>query len=123
VVYNNLVYLLAAQKKDVRNALEMIEQAISVLGPSPQLRDTRALALLANGQPRDAVNELRQVIADTPTGVNYFHLAMALAATNDVSLAQDAMKMAYNHHRLRPEDVPAVERDKYQELMTKLGPL
>ncbi len=47
MVYNNLVYLLALQKKDLRNALEMIDQAISVLGPSPQLRDTRALVLMA----------------------------------------------------------------------------
>ena len=44
MVYNNLVYLLAVQRTDVGNALEMIQQAIAVLGPTPQLRDTRALA-------------------------------------------------------------------------------
>lgn len=121
VVYNNLVYLLATQRKDVRSALEMIQQAIVVLGPSPQLRDTRALALLANGQTREAVEELKQVVADQPTGLNYFHLAMALAAANDVPAAQQAMRMASKTHQLTPDRVPTLERETYRELLNKLG--
>jgi tetratricopeptide (TPR) repeat protein len=121
VVYNNLVYLLAMQRKDVHNALEMIQQAITVLGPSPQLRDTRALALLANGQNREAVDELKQVVADRPSGLNYFHLAMALAATNDIPAAQQAMRIASKTHQLTADRVPALERDKFQELLNKLG--
>jgi len=123
VVYNNLVYLLALQKRDLRNALEMIDQAISVLGPSPQLRDTRALVLLAAGQSRDAVEELKRVVADSPTGLNYFHLALACASANDLAAAQNAMRLASKNHQLKPEQIPAIERQKYQELLAKLGPL
>jgi tetratricopeptide (TPR) repeat protein len=121
VVYNNLVYLLATQKKDVHTALEMIQQAIAVLGPSPQLRDTRGLALLANGQNREAVEELKLVVADQPTGMNYFHLALALAANNDLPAAQQALRIASKNHNFTPERVPPLERDSYQALVAKLG--
>lgn len=121
VVYNNLVYLLAAQRRDLRNAREMIEQAIAVLGPSPQLRDTRALVLLASGQNREAIEELRQVVADSPSGLNCFHLALACAATNDLPAAQQAMRLASNSFQLKPEQVPTIERSSYQQLLAKLG--
>jgi tetratricopeptide (TPR) repeat protein len=121
VVYNNLVYLLATQKKDTHTALEMIQQAIAVLGPSPQLRDTRGLALLANGQNREAVAEFRQVVADQPTGLNYFHLALALAAANDLSAAEQALRLASKNHKFTIDHVPALERDSYQTLVARLG--
>jgi len=123
VVYNNLVYLLAVQKRDVHNALEMIQQAIAVLGPSPQLRDTRGLALLASGQNREAAAEFKQVVADQPNAMNYFHLALALAATNDLQAAQQALRIASKNHHFTPDSVPPLERDSYQALVAKLSRL
>lgn len=120
MVGNDLGYLLASQKQDPQHALELIDAAIEVLGPSADLRDTRGLALLAAGRDKEAVAEFRDVVAENPTGEVFFHFARALAAAGDLGAARQALRSARNAH-LEADHLPPLERPQYGELAQKLG--
>ena len=115
-----LVYDLAVQEKDVREALALIDRTILAVGPSPELRDARGLALLANGQSREAVEELLLALADQPTGISYFHLALAQAASGDMPAAKQAFHVAADEYHLNRESIPAIERKSFRDLAGKL---
>jgi tetratricopeptide (TPR) repeat protein len=121
VVYNNLAFILAAGKGSGEEALEMINSAIRVLGPTPELLDTRAVAFMATGDCKSAITDLRHAIADNPTAVKYFHLALAHYRCNDERSAARAFKVAKENHQLSVDEIPPIERDKYRELITSLG--
>jgi len=118
---SRLAYLLALQKQDTTKAVEMIDKAIEKVGPSPLLRQTRGLALLANGQNQTALDELQQSAEDSHSGLAYFHLALAYAAVNDLQAASRAIQLARDDHRFSPESLSPLERRPYQELIEKLG--
>lgn len=121
VVYNNLAFVLAAGKGSGEEALEMINSAIRVLGPTPELLDTRAVAFMATGDCKSAITDLRHAIADNPTAVKYFHLAQAHYQCNDQRSAARAFQVAKENHQLSVDEIPPIERDKYHELITLLG--
>lgn len=118
---NRLVYLMAFQKQDPKIAIDLIDKAIAILGPSPLLRETRGLALLANGQNRAAIDELQQSVQEAPSGQGYFHLALALAAANDLRSANRAIELARDDRHFSPNSLPPLERRSYQELLEKLS--
>jgi tetratricopeptide (TPR) repeat protein len=118
---NRLVYLMAFQKTDPKTAVELIDKAIEMVGPSPLLRETRGLALWANGQNRAAVEELQQTVQESPSGRGYFHLALALAAANDLRSANRAIELARDDRQFSPSALPPLERRCYQELLEKLS--
>ncbi len=122
-VWNNLAFVLAASQRDPKEALEMVNQAIGVLGPVPNLLDTQAMAYLALGKNDAAVRLLREAISDSPTGLRYFHLALAHVAANDLEAAAKAMQVGKESHQLSIEQVPEIERARYRELLKKIESL
>lgn len=118
---NNLAYVLAASGKNPKESLELVQQAIAILGPMPHLLDTQAMALLALGQPAQAVALLREAISLDPTGLRYFHLALAHMAANDTDAAAKALQVAKDAHELTIEQIPELERAQYRELVQKIG--
>ncbi len=123
VVWNNLAFLLAAEGTDPDAALKMIDQAIELMGPVPELPDTRAVALLAAGKPKEAIAELQKAIADTPSGIMYFHLAQAHRADGDLRAAARALQVAHDNYQLTLDRVPKIERNDYQKLAAALKSL
>jgi len=117
---NNLAFVLAIGTDQGEESFKMVNTAIDVLGPSPDLLDTRAMAYLATGRPKSAIEDLRQAIADSPSALKYFHLALAHKAANDKRSAARAMQVARDNHFLNLQQVPKVERDKYKELVDSL---
>lgn len=120
---NNLAYVLAASGKNPKEALEFVQQAIAILGPMPYLLDTQAMAYLALGQPAQAVSLLREAVSMDPTGLRYFHLALAHMAANDPDAAAKALKVAKDAHELSIDQIPELERAQYRELLKKVGSL
>jgi len=120
---NNLAYVLAASGKNPKEALEHVQQAIAILGPMPHLLDTQAMAYLALGQPAQAVALLREAISMDPTGLRYFHLALAHMAANDPEAAAKALQVAKDTHELSIDQIPELERAQYRELIKKIGSL
>jgi tetratricopeptide (TPR) repeat protein len=91
---NNLAWLLALRSRKGAEALPLIQHALDVYGPRPDLLDTRALVYLALEQPDKARADLKASIADAPTGNRYLHLARVCQMTDDATGAAAALREA-----------------------------
>jgi predicted Zn-dependent protease len=112
--------VLAATGTNVHEAQEMIAKAINVSGPTPELLDTRAVIYLAAGKVQEAITDLRQSIAENPSGMKYFHLALAHMTAGDREAAGRALKVAQDSHQLNLGEVPKLERARYRKLLADL---
>jgi tetratricopeptide (TPR) repeat protein len=120
LIWNNLAFVLAASGADPKEADALVAKAIGVLGPSAELLDTRAVVHLANGRPEEAIDDLKVALADSPSGVVYFHLAMAQDAAGDRQGATESLRAAMTTYRLTEAQVPAIERPKFRKLVGSL---
>jgi tetratricopeptide (TPR) repeat protein len=75
-------------------ALELINRAIDLAGPSATLLDTRACVYQALGRTDDALADLSAAIARQPSAVWYFHAAIARRAAGDKSATREALAQA-----------------------------
>jgi tetratricopeptide (TPR) repeat protein len=119
VAMNNLSVLLAQQKKNLPEAMDLIGKAIEMAGPQPTLLDSRATVYLAMNQPQKAIADLQQAVHDEPRADRLFHLALANYRAGDQRAATDAMRQA-RKLGLKPEQLSSLERADYQELNEKL---
>jgi tetratricopeptide (TPR) repeat protein len=107
VALNNLAWLLAFQQSPAREeALVLANKAIDLVGPSPELLDTRGVIYLMLGQGDRGLKDLEEAIAQSPSPNCAFHLARALAAANklrDVSqIREEASKRGFDVNQLHP---------------------
>lgn len=116
VALNNLAWVLAHERKDLPQALEMIQRAITLAGPMVDLLDTRAKVYLALGRAAEAIQDLEDAIAEAPTALRYFHLAQAMERNASPDGAREAFQLAVRHgidvRDLHPADVEEFERMK-----------
>lgn len=116
---NNLAWLLALHRGEPAAARDMIEKAIELAGPIPELLGTRGIIHLARGESGQAVADLEVAAAEAPTASRYLHLARAYAAAKGkaeaIAAFQKAKIAGLDVSRLDP-----LERPAYQELLSKL---
>jgi tetratricopeptide (TPR) repeat protein len=79
---NNLAWLLVLRGAKSQQAADYVERAIEVLGPLPELLDTRAMARLAAGQNDLALADLQEALTRPALDAKvraslHFHLAQA----------------------------------------------
>jgi tetratricopeptide (TPR) repeat protein len=115
VVLNNLAWILAVAQNKGAEALELLDQAEKLLGPSPALFDTRALAYIRLGDSRKAIEILEPATEDRPTAEGFFHLAQAYRLARN-NAAQDALKKA-QELGLTVSDLHPLERSLFQEML------
>jgi cellulose synthase operon protein C len=96
---NNLAFLQAMQKKQFPEALKNLSEALAVIGPHPDLLDTRALVYLKMNKPDQSLEELFQAMDQDPSAIAQFHLACV-----------------YNHKRNRQSAMNAWEEMKQRKL-------
>ena len=97
VVLNNLAFLLALSDKSPSSdsdPLKLINEATEILGPSPDILDTRAVVLISRGQHKEAAADLEFSVTDNPTPAKYFHLAQAYLGAKESRAAVDAWQKA-----------------------------
>ncbi|MDD3470991.1 MAG: tetratricopeptide repeat protein, partial [Thermoguttaceae bacterium] len=119
VTLNNLAYLWAIQKKNLEEAMKLIDRATLYYGEQLQLRDTRAMIYLAMKQPDKAIADLQAQPNEKPTVVNLFHLAEAQWIAGD----QQAAKITFDDAKqqgLVPSLLRTVELEMYQQLNGQL---
>ena len=120
--YNNLAWLTALKDGNAGEALEYINRAINLKGLSPDFLDTRGVVYLTAGDSQRAIGDLEKAITVAPSSSKYFHLAQAyLEAKNKVKAKQslDAAKIKdWEQSGLHP-----LEKEAYQQVLTKLGTL
>ncbi|MCA9263421.1 MAG: tetratricopeptide repeat protein [Planctomycetales bacterium] len=119
-VSNNLAYILALQGK-ADEALKMVNDAITVLGPTGDLMDTRALAYIAKGDATAAIAELQQAMQDGgETPFKMFHLAQARFLSGERQEAEDALRQAIKTG-LDPDSMNSIELQQFKQLADDLG--
>ncbi|WP_145244353.1 tetratricopeptide repeat protein [Urbifossiella limnaea] len=119
VALNNLAFLVSAQEKKHVDALGLLARARQAVGPNPELDDTEALVRLAKGETDAARKLLEGVVAQTPTGSAYFHLAQVESAANRDLEARSAWRQATDAG-LRRADLHPLECHAYDQLAARL---
>jgi tetratricopeptide (TPR) repeat protein len=123
VAQNNLAFLLAAvdpTPEKASEALQLIDQSIRVLGPRPDLLDTRAMAYLAMGKVEQAATDVRIAAADVPNCAKYYHLAKIEKQLGNQDAAREAMKKAVELRGDHNPFTPA-ERKDFEKLQQELN--
>jgi predicted Zn-dependent protease len=105
----SLALLLAHQHSYVDEALPLVERAIAVAGPAPELLDTRAMVYLALSQPDKARKDLDSAISQRPNPLWYYHKAKACSAMGDKKGAKEARARA-DQLGFRPSLLHPLER-------------
>jgi len=116
VAMNNLAVILALRKKNLDEALKLVNRAIELRGPDGAIIDSRATVYLAMGKTREALADLEEAVADDPTPVRLFHQAQAFAAANRLTSARQAMAKAIEAG-LDPKELLSPERAVYDKLV------
>jgi len=119
VALNNLAVLLAAEGRQLDEAWRCVQKAIALAGPVPTLLDSRATVLLARGKPQEALLDLQQAIAESPSATFYLHQAQAYLLTGQKQAAADAFSKA-RQLGLKPDQLHPLERPVYEKLLASL---
>lgn len=112
IVSANLAWILV-RPDSVDEAADLVERAITILGPVSELVDTRALIRLAKDQKVLALEDIREAVL-VPSAQKYLHLAFIAAEVDDVADAEKALKKAralgLDNERLSGDDRLRLER-------------
>jgi tetratricopeptide (TPR) repeat protein len=116
---NNLAMILAASNVRVDEAVQAIDQAVNLSGPTDYLLDTRGIVKLAAGDLAGAESDMRQSITGAARADRYFHLAQILLAQGRRADAKQALETAQKEG-VSIEVLHPIERAAYQKLVDDL---
>jgi tetratricopeptide (TPR) repeat protein len=118
---NNKAWLLAFQTGKEKEALDLMDRAISIAGSNATLFDTRAVVHMRMGNATLAIPDLRAALALNPgKSVLYFHLAQAYEMTGSLSEARKALHQA-EEGGLKEESIDPLERENYLKVRRQLA--
>jgi tetratricopeptide (TPR) repeat protein len=118
LIANNLAYVVGVGMNQPEEAVRILEAVRRSVGRLPMLTDTEAVVHLMAGRPEKAAELLAEVIQESVDPTSFFHLAWARNQLGQTPAARTAIEQA-RRWRLRPEQVPAGERDQYVRLMER----
>jgi tetratricopeptide (TPR) repeat protein len=117
---NNLAWVLAFQDGKGADALDWVRRAYRIVGPRPELLDTRALIYLrsrpVDSEIRQAIRDLEEAVAQNPEPAFYFHLAQAYQMIKDAKAARQALREA-KVRGLKESSLHSQERMAYRKLL------
>lgn len=117
---NNLAWLLAVRGGRADEALDLVNRAIAIDGPDPDLLDTRSLVYLAQDKADRAVADLEEVAATRPSAMTYFHLALAQNEAGNRGASRDLLRKA-GAAGLDEQAIHPIERPKFRQLQAALA--
>lgn len=112
---NNLAFVMSLRDKQnaekLGEAQKMIDEAIGIAGPVSELLDTRGMVLLSRNKTADAIKDLNEAATDRPSGIKFFHLALAQQAAGDIKAADQSFRRArelgFNKEQCTTLELPA----------------
>jgi tetratricopeptide (TPR) repeat protein len=116
---NNLAFILSTQRKNTDEAVQLIEKAMEVYGPSSDLLDTRGVVYLAADKPDKALADFREAVL-IPSAMKWVHLAFAQSALRDQEGARQSLTKAQEMD-LKRQDLYEAEWTRYERLARDLG--
>jgi tetratricopeptide (TPR) repeat protein len=117
-VSNNLAAILVSGP-DIAEARELIDSAVTELGPHPAILDTRGLVWLARGDATRALEDFKQAVL-TPSASVYLHMAVA---AYDSRLTSECRAALINAEKkgLRTQRLSIADRDRLAKLEKALA--
>ena len=126
IVLNNLSFLVAlAGSRDAAadiDAMKLVQEAESILGPNADILDTKAVVLIEREQYKDAIEELKLSVTDNPTGAKYFHMVVAHLAAGEKGAALEAWDKA-EAVGLTRDELNRLEHDRYDKVKAQIDQL
>jgi tetratricopeptide (TPR) repeat protein len=122
VVLNNLAFLIALAGESIStevDALELVNEAARILGPTSDILDTRAVVWISRGEYKRAIADLELAVTDNPTPSKYFHKAQAHLETGENRAAVESWEEA-EKLGLKPESLNRMEYDKFDEVKARI---
>lgn len=120
IILNNLAFNYSLKTRDGAKAIEMVNQAMEILGPRSTLLDTRGVAHLVSGDVQAAVKDLREAVYGSEDPQFFLHLAWALDKAGESDEALSAFQQA-QELRLNANGLTSDERKAYESLKSKYG--
>lgn len=118
IVSANLAWILA-RPETAAEANTLADRAVQVIGPLPDILDTRALARLARGQTTLAMDDMRDAVI-VPTALKFLHLATIQAELSDTAGARTSFERSKSLGLL-DERLSADDKRRLEHLETVLG--
>ncbi len=114
---NNLAFIYAVRDGNGKKAQPMIEEAISIVGPLPELLDTKAMVLLALGDTEQSISILDSALLASPEdSMLYFHKAKAQKSADDMDGFYESMEKAVAAG-LNESALPPLEHSSYHDML------
>lgn len=120
VSHNNLAWLMTLKDGKATTALEYVNQAIGLKGPTADFLDTRGVIYLAAGDKQRALKDLENAVAIDPAPAKLFHLAQAYLAAHDKEKAKRAFEAAKTKG-LVPSKLHRLEEPVYRNVVKELA--
>jgi tetratricopeptide (TPR) repeat protein len=115
IAMNNLAWVLAMQGPSPE-ALTLIQKAITTIGPIVDLLETRGKVFESLGRTGEAVQDFEDAVADSPTAMRYYLLAVAREKNGNPTGAcaayHRAEELGFDSRDLHPVDAPDLVRLK-----------
>ena len=118
---NNLAFILSTQRKNIDEAVKLIEAAMTVYGPSSDLLDTRGVVYLAAGKPDKAVSDFKEAVL-VPSAMKWVHMAFAQRELKMTPALALSLRKAQDMD-LKRQDLYESEWTRYEKLAGELGVL
>ncbi|MDZ4821355.1 MAG: tetratricopeptide repeat protein [Planctomycetota bacterium] len=116
---NNLAYILALKNEKMDEAIQLVNFAMEVYGPTSDLLDTRGTIYLAMGNTDAALKDLQDSVL-VPSSLKLVHLAFAQHAAKDIDGAKTSIEKA-RQLKLNPKDLHPTEQKKLEAITTELN--
>lgn len=114
---NNLAFIYAVRDGNGKKAQPLIEEAISIVGPLPELLDTKAMVLLAMGDTEQSISILDSALQASPEdSMLYFHKAKAQKSADDMDGFYQSMEKAVSVG-LNESALPPLEHNSYHDML------
>jgi tetratricopeptide (TPR) repeat protein len=113
MILNNLAYAMALNQNTTDEPLQLIDEAIKLLGPTADVKDTRGYIHLVRGETDQAVADFQDALGGGAKTVHkLFHLALALDKQGDEQARDiwvEAIELGLNKYKLPRGLAPAFE--------------
>lgn len=119
VALNNLAYLTGVRRRNGAEGFQLINRAIHVVGPVPNLLDTRAAIYLVLNEPQHALRDLNSAIEEKQDASVYIRLTQAQLAANNRRGARQALVKAKDL-LAKASNVHALDLQAYRALSQQL---
>lgn len=119
VVLNNFALMLALREKNLDESERLIQQAVELAGPQSALLDSRGVVLAMAGKSGEAIKDLQNAVAESPSASRWFHLAFALQRSGDLTAARKALDQA-KQRGLNPAEFYPLDQELLRRLESSL---